>query len=282
VGLIGANGGLKVSPVHDHGPAPLTVSDTASVSTTTSDPNSGNNTASDDLSFAGLSADLSVTKSCKPESSKVPVGGTGTCFIEVHNTGPSAAAAVTLADHIFSNGLFTVQTVTPSQGTCLPAAPVGPTLDVTINCNLGVIAAGGVATVSVAVTAVAGTDVNDHATVASSTPDPDTGNNQADGTLSFAATSADVSVTKSCAPDPARSSSRPSGICGSWFTTRTQRGRRRAGRRQPVQQRAIQGHRDRADPDRLRDLRTGARPQRIDAEQHGDLQRRGFARRRIG
>jgi uncharacterized repeat protein (TIGR01451 family) len=199
-----ANGNVNVTVLFgDNGAAqPLTVSDQASVTTQTSDPNSNNNTASDEVNFAGLSADLSVTKSCKPESSKVPVGGTGTCFIEVHNLGPSDAHDVTLEDHIFSNGLFTVQTVTPGAPTCIPAAPVGPGLSITINCDLDTIAAGGVKTVKVEVTAVPGTDVNDHATVDSSTPDPDTGNNQADGTLSFAAISADLSVTKSCAPDP--------------------------------------------------------------------------------
>ena len=207
IGASGANNQVKVDITFTNATdpsVPITVNDSASITSDTNDPASGNNgPVTAGVSFGGVSADLSVTKSCKPESSKVPVGGTGTCFIEVHNLGPSAAAAVTLADHIFSNSLFTVQTVTPSQGTCLPAAPVGPTLDVTINCTLGVIAAGGVATVNVAVTAVAGADVNDHATVASSTPDPDTSNNQADGTLSFAATSADLSVTKTCAPDPA-------------------------------------------------------------------------------
>jgi uncharacterized repeat protein (TIGR01451 family) len=207
-----ANGNVKVDVVFGSDTS-NTVSDSASVSADTSDSNSNNNTASDQLGFAGPVADLTVTKSCKPESSSVPVGGTGTCFIEIHNTGTSAAANVTVQDHIFSNGLFTVQTVTPGSPTCTPAAPIGPTKDVTINCALGTIPAGGDAEVKVELSAQPGIDVNDHATVATTTPEPDTSDNQADGKLSFAADSADLQVTKVCKPDTSSVIAGSTGVC---------------------------------------------------------------------
>ena len=85
-------------------------------------------------------------------------------------------------------------------GTCT-ATPIGPTTAANIVCDLGTEPAGGRTTVTVVVTAADPTTVNDVASVASSTPDPNSSNNSAINAVTFVA-SANLALIKSDSPDP--------------------------------------------------------------------------------
>ncbi len=138
-------------------------------------------------------ADLSLTKVCKPDE-PAPAGAEGYCDIYVDNLGPSDAQNVTLTDVLTSAAPFRVSRVRVSPGTCA-AIPTEPTRDFTLNCTLGTIAAGTRGVVRVVVTAGDVTQINDTATVRSTTADPDKGNNKATGRVDFLG-SADLSLVK--------------------------------------------------------------------------------------
>ena len=142
-------------------------------------------------------ADLVVTKICKPDSSG-PAGSTGYCDIHVDNLGPSDAREVQLDDVLTSATPFTVTgvTVTPAaSGACAPLT-AGPTITVTITCDLGTEPAGGRTTVRVSVSAPDDAEINDLAMAFGATPDPVTSNNRDEGTVVFTG-SADLSIVKS-------------------------------------------------------------------------------------
>ena len=132
-------------------------------------------------------ADLSVTKTCKPDTSTA-AGTPGNCAIVVTNNGPSAARLVTLTDTHVSNGTFSIGPVSSSQGACAVAAGV-------VTCNLLTILPGASARVDVTITTTEGVDVNDIARVSSATPDPVAANNEASAGVSFYG-SADLSILK--------------------------------------------------------------------------------------
>ncbi|MFC7247636.1 hypothetical protein ACFQO7_34670 [Catellatospora aurea] len=138
-------------------------------------------------------ADLSVTKICKPDV-PAPANTEGYCDIYVDNLGPSDAQNVTLTDVLTSAAPFEVSRVRVSPGTC-SATPTGPIRDLTLNCTLGTVPAGTRGVVRVVVTAADVAQINDVATVRSTTADPEKGNNQATGRVDFVG-SADLSLTK--------------------------------------------------------------------------------------
>lgn len=171
-----------------------TISNTATVSAADQfDPVPGNNTATA-VTTVKTAADLAVSKICKPD---VPAqaGTDGFCDIHVDNLGPSNAQDVVLKDVLTSATPFSVVSVTTTQGTCAPTNS-GPVTSFTVTCNLGTLAAGARATIRVTVTAADVAQVNDVATVTSSTTDPNTSNNQATGRVDFYG-SADLSLVKS-------------------------------------------------------------------------------------
>ena len=170
-----------------------TLSNSASVSSDEEDPISGNNVATASIIVTAI-ADLRVTKQCKPDG-PVAAGGIGTCTILVDNLGPSDAQSVVIRDTLVSNGSFTIVSVVASPGATINVA--GNVVTVTF----GSVPAGGRVTVAVAVMSTAEVDVNDTATVSSSTPDPDTGNNLATGSVQFRA-SADTLIMKISTPNP--------------------------------------------------------------------------------
>ena len=172
-----------------------TLTNRAVVSALTSDPNPANNTV-EASTIVIERADVRVTKVCKPDGS-APSGSTAHCEIHVDNLGPSAARGVVLTDDITSNSPFSVTavTVTPGPTNCAPPVPTAPATDVTITCNLGTILVNGRQTVRVEFSSVDAADVNDTATVTSTTPDPVTANNVATGRVSFTA-NADLIITK--------------------------------------------------------------------------------------
>jgi uncharacterized repeat protein (TIGR01451 family) len=165
------------------------ITNTASVTAHEMDPNLANNTVTASTNVIE-SADVGVSKICKPDG--VAQAGTNAfCDIFVANAGPSDAQHVIVVDRLSSNAPFTIISVTGAS--CTLTNPV--------TCNLGTLAAGGSVTIRVTVSSNAGGDVNDLATVSSSTPDPDLDNNSATGKVSFSA-SADLSIAKTAAPKP--------------------------------------------------------------------------------
>jgi len=111
-------------------------------------------------------ADLVV--SLNAPSSSVS-GGNSTYTITVKNLGPSNASGVTLTD-AFSAGAFS-QSMTPSQGTC-GGTPVA-------QCDLGSLANGSSATVTLVVQPSSPGSLTNTATVSATQPDPNLSNNSA-------------------------------------------------------------------------------------------------------
>jgi len=179
------------------------ITNTATVASESPDSNLSNNTATEVTTVLD-SADLRVTKLCKPDR-PLRAGETATCTIYVDNFGPSTARDVTLTDANVSNGSFTVTSVTPSQGTCDPPPPPLPWTvpapgTATIVCDLGDLdpassSTTGRATVTVQVKANEAQDINNIADAISDTPDPDISNNQAQDSISVTAV-ADLQICK--------------------------------------------------------------------------------------
>jgi uncharacterized repeat protein (TIGR01451 family) len=175
-----------------------TITGTVSVaSSSPTDPNPGNNTASASVQVAN-SAALSVTNGASP----VPVqaGNNITYTQVVANAGPSAATTATLSENTPANTTF--QSVTIPAGWSCTTPAVGNAG--AINCTDPSLAAGTASfTVLVKVTAgtAAGTAINDAATVSSSTADPNSANNTAIAADVVAlATQSDLVTTNSAAP----------------------------------------------------------------------------------
>lgn len=143
------------------------VINTANVSSTTADPDSGDtNGGSGGVALAPASVDLSLTKTTAMNTATT--GSTVTYTITVGSNGPSTASNVVVTD-VLPAGLQFVS-ATPTQGTCS-----GTT---TVTCSLGSLAAGGSATITLRalVTASTGTIANT-ATVTAAEPDSQPGNN---------------------------------------------------------------------------------------------------------
>ncbi len=168
------------------------ITETDSVTSTTSDPNSANNSASVNVLVAN-SADLSVTNTASP----IPVlaGGTLTYTQVVNNAGPSAASVtVTEAQPTY--------TTTPSSLT----GPAGWTCStVTLTCTDTSLAPSTPATITFVVTVTAGTAagtaINDTVTVSSAISDPNPANNSATaGDIVATNAQADLITTNSASP----------------------------------------------------------------------------------
>lgn len=160
------------------------------------DPDLSNNSVTEQT-FVEDSADLGITKDCKPDD-PLAAGGTATCTIVVTNNGPSDARGVTVVDSHVSNGTFEFGAITP--GTCT-ATPNPQVQSGEVTCDLGSLAAGDTATITVELTADEPQNINDVASVSADTPDPNTANNQAADSVTIDG-SADLELTKSDSPDP--------------------------------------------------------------------------------
>ena len=163
---------------------------TATVSTTTPDPNAANNSASATVAIAAA-ADLAVSKTA---ATNPVVAGTGETFtMTVTNNGPSDAQQVVVADPAVPG--LTVRSAGPTQGSCTVTGGE-------VSCAVGTIAAGGVVRVTiqadVAPDAAAGPLTNT-ASASASTPDPLPANNSGAATI-IVSTSADLELTKSATP----------------------------------------------------------------------------------
>ena len=157
-----------------------TIVNTASVSSSVNDPNTGNNSSTVTTNVA-QQADVSITKTGPPSTSQ---GQNIVYTIIVSNSGPSGAAGVTVNDAT-PTGL----TFVSNSGACTSAFP----------CNLGVLNA----SQSVTITATfnvpanyAGTSITNIATVSSAANDSNPGNNNSTVVTPVVA-QADLSITKS-------------------------------------------------------------------------------------
>ena len=174
------------------GQAATTVTNNASVSAATTDPNAANDSASEDTTIT-TEADVSVSK---VDSADPVTAGTGFSYtVTVSNAGPSDATLVTLTDTLPAEVSFV--SAVPDQGSC--SELVG-----TVTCDLATIAPAGSVDVVIAVSVPAGqaaTTVTNNASVTTSTTDPNVANDATaeDTTIT---TSADLSVSKVDSADP--------------------------------------------------------------------------------
>ena len=178
---------LKIAPG-----ASGTIPETDSISSATTDPNGGNNSATVNVIVSG-SADLSVTNTASP----VPVAaGSNITYTQVvNNAGPSTATGVTVTEALPAN-----TTAVSLNG------PAGWTCNVgTLTCTNPSLASATPATISFVVTVnavtPAGTAIKDTVTASSTVSDPNAANNTATASDVVAtATQSDLITTNSAAP----------------------------------------------------------------------------------
>jgi uncharacterized repeat protein (TIGR01451 family) len=113
-----------------------------------------------------ISANLSITKSDAPDP--VAIGSSLTYTLVVNNAGPNSADGVTVRDTL-PTGVTFVSAIS-TQGTCTGTDD--------IVCNIGTLANGASATVTITVSPTSGGMLTNTANVGSSTTDPDTTNNE--------------------------------------------------------------------------------------------------------
>lgn len=150
-----------------------TITNTATVSATTSDPSPANNTATETTTVIVPTADMSITKMDAPDPAHV--GQNLTYTISVHNGGPSTGTGVTVNDSLPKNAGYGA--ASSSQGTCTlkPAKR-------TVVCSLGSIVNGGNATVTIVVKPTSKGTITNTATVSAQQADSNTSNNTATAT----------------------------------------------------------------------------------------------------
>jgi uncharacterized repeat protein (TIGR01451 family) len=167
-----------------------TVTDTAVVTTATTDPTPANNTAVQTTVVNGIN--LVVTKTDSPDPMAVG-GGNVTYLVTVTNSGTIPATTVALTDNFTFGGgaAATFVSATPSAGgTCTPAFPAVP-------CDLGTIAAGANATVSIVVTPTAGGTITNTASATAAETDPVPANNTNIAQSTTVAATQDFTITVS-------------------------------------------------------------------------------------
>jgi len=177
-----------------------TLTNTASVTADQLDSDTSNNTATATTTITE-SADLALTKTCKPDTTPAPANSNAVCAIQVTNLGPSDAQNTVVTDSIIGGTAFTVVSAVNSAGICSPSTILSPVSSATLSCPMGTVPAGGSATITVTFSAQNGGDIDDTATVTASTPDPNSANNSASGAVTFAS-SADLAITKVASPSP--------------------------------------------------------------------------------
>jgi uncharacterized repeat protein (TIGR01451 family) len=179
------------------------ITDTATVTSNTIDPNPTNNSATaTDVVAASGQADLALTKTGTPNP--VLAGNNITYTIVVTNNGPATASTVTMTDTLPANTTVVSITAptTPTGWTCPAAAPG------TQKCTNASLASGTSSTFTLVLKVTAGiapgTAITNSATVSSLlTTDPTTANNTASTTSNVTSpTQADVSIIKTASPEP--------------------------------------------------------------------------------
>ncbi|HKT89465.1 MAG TPA: C25 family cysteine peptidase, partial [Candidatus Sulfotelmatobacter sp.] len=182
------------------------INETATVSSTTSDPNSSNNTAvAADIVATATQADLIVTNAASPTS--VSAGSNVTYTQTVTNNGPALATSPSFSETTPPNTTFQSITI-PTGWSCATLPSVGGTG--TITCNDGTsLGTGGANTVTFTVVlqvnsgTPSGTNITDTATATASNIVPGETTNTATATVVVAdANSADMAIVKSATQNP--------------------------------------------------------------------------------
>jgi uncharacterized repeat protein (TIGR01451 family) len=135
------------------------------------------------------SADLSVTQTDAPDP--IAFGGQITYTITVTNHGPDALTTTTLTDDLPESNFVSA---TPTQGDCSQSAGI-------VTCNLGGIASGASATVTVVIQGGLGPSLANVVSVSGNLTDPNPANNSDTETTTILAT-ATLTYTPSSTPTP--------------------------------------------------------------------------------
>jgi uncharacterized repeat protein (TIGR01451 family) len=154
--------------------AQTNISDSAEVSSDSTDPNQFNNVASDNVQIVA-SADLRISKS--DSADPVIAGGASFSYnISVTNDGPSSAAAVVVTDQVPA-GLKLLSVSGSNGASCNLGDNDGSPAPTT--CNFGTVNSGASRTMTITVQALPDTrgQVTNDASVSSSTADPDNSDN---------------------------------------------------------------------------------------------------------
>ena len=186
---------LNVAPTVAAG----TITATASVSSSASDPIASNNSTSVTTNV-GVACDLTMTNSGTP--SPVAAGGTITYTQTVYNNGPSNCSTATVMEPTPANTTFFSAAVVTTGGgtwTCPNTAPV--------SCTNPSVPPGSTGTITTKYTVggavAAGTIITDTVTAATTSRDTNLNDNTATSTIAVAGgTQADLSVTNSASPNP--------------------------------------------------------------------------------
>ena len=188
--------GVFTLVVHVTVPSGNLIDNTATIASTTPDPDAANNTGTIQASVP-RSADLSVTKTDTPDP--VTAGNNLTYTISASNAGPESAQNAALSDTLPPGTTFV--SLTSSGGWSCTTPAVGSTGTVSCSNPIGGGGASSVFTLVVKIGTAAAARSATPASVSSSTFDPVAGNNSATATTTVNA-SADLSVTKIDSPDP--------------------------------------------------------------------------------
>jgi uncharacterized repeat protein (TIGR01451 family) len=166
----------------------MTLNNTVDVSSSTFDPDPTNNTASESTAI-NSAADLAITKT--DSADPVLVGQPLTYTLTVSNLGPSSATGVVVTDTLPAGVSFV--SVSTSQGTCSGTS--------SISCNIGTLANGSSAVVTVVVDPISVGTVINTAGVIGAIVDPNPANNLA-VEQTIIGPAADLSVSMSDSADP--------------------------------------------------------------------------------
>ena len=169
------------------------ITNSATVSADEPDPDSSDNTATEDTTIIDPSANLSVTQveDFDPTGINFPLVYT----VTVANQGPADATLVTLVDTL--DGAVAFQSASPSQGLCAEAGGI-------VTCDLGDLTNGSSATIDITVTAP-GTPqtVTNTAVVSAAEPDSDLSDNTSlEDTDVIDPPPADLELVMADTPDP--------------------------------------------------------------------------------
>jgi large repetitive protein len=159
-----ANGANQTCTINTTVNATGTISNTATVATSSTDPTPGNNSSTATVTGGPATSDLSLTKTATPPAT-FAIGAPITYTLTVANAGPSAATAVVVTDPLPSNTTYV-------SNTCGATAAGN-----TVTWNVGTLAAAANATCSITVTIRATGSIANSATVASASTDPVPANN---------------------------------------------------------------------------------------------------------
>lgn len=169
------------------------LSNTASATDSTTDPNAANDSATQ-TTTVGTSADLAITKTDAPDP--VTAGNNVTYTINVTNNGPSTASTVSWSDPLPGSTTFVSLSAAAGWSCTTPAVGASGTITCSI-ATLPLRTDAFTLTVATDASLLNGAIVSNTATVTATTADATPANGSATATTAIGTGSADLSVTKS-------------------------------------------------------------------------------------